>query len=125
MCSIGSNRLIIVRKPDPYLHTRELIVVPNDILPGLLTEIHIQFGHPSKFQLGKLFDRHFYAISSSVRIECVVDCCGQCNSLKSVKKELFEQTSSASPTKPGEQFAADVIQRFKQKIFAMRDVHTS
>ena len=42
-----------------------------------------------------------------------------------MNKELFEQTSTESPTRPGEQFAADVIQRSKQKIFATRDVHTS
>ena len=99
--------------------------MPEEILSGLLTALHIQFNHPTKYQLGKLFDRHFYAISSHTLIENVVNSCSQCNALKSINKELFEQTSTESPTRPGEQFAADVIIRSKQKIFATRDVHTS
>ena len=125
MCSFDNHGLIIVKKPDPYLHERELIVVPDEILPGLLTALHIQFNHPTKYQLGKLFERHFYAISSQKVIENVVGTCNQCNALKLVNRELFEQTSSTSPTRPGECFAADIIQRSKQKIFATRDVHTS
>ena len=125
ICSLDNNGLIIVRKPDPFLHQRELIVVPNEILPGLLTALHIQFSHPTKHQLSKLFDRHFYAIASTKYIEEVVDACNQCNSLKALNRELFQQTSSPSPTRPGEQFASDVIRRQTQHIFVSRDIHTS
>ena len=125
MCSLDNQGLIVVRRPDPYLHQRELIVVPDDILPGLLTALHIQFNHPTKYQLGKLFDRHFYAISSMRSIEEVVTSCSQCNALKVMKKELFSQSSSESPTAPGQHFACDVIERNLQKIFATRDVLTS
>ena len=55
--SLDKNGLIVVRKPDPFLHVRELIVVPAEILSGLLTALHIQFKHPTKHQLIKLFDR--------------------------------------------------------------------
>ena len=123
--SLDSNGLIVVRKPDPFLHVRELIVVPAEILSGLLTALHIQFKHPTKHQLNKLFDRYFYAISSSKQIDDITDHCNQCNSLKKLKKELFEQSSTPSPIKPGEQFASDVIQRHTQCIFATRDIHTS
>lgn len=125
ICSLNDNGLVIVRKPDPFLHQRELIVVPNEILPGLVTALHLQFSHPTKYQLTKVFDRHFYAISSGKCIEEVVDACNQCNSLKTIGKELFQQSSSASPTKPGEQFASDVIRRCAQCIFVSRDIHTS
>ena len=124
-CSIDNTGLIIVRKSDPYVHHRELIVVPDEILMGLLTALHIQFHHATKHQLSKLFDRHFYAISSTSRIEDVVNSCQPCNSLKQLNKELFQQSSSPSPTKPGEQFASDVIQRTRQNILVTRDVHTS
>ena len=85
-CSLDSQGLIVVRKPDPYLHERELIVVPEEILSGLLTALHLQFHHPTKFQLGKLFDRHFYGISTTRVIESVVDSCNQCNALKPLNK---------------------------------------
>ena len=123
--SIDNSGLIIVRKSDPFVHHRDLIVVPEEILPGLLTAIHIQFCHATKHQLAKLFDRHFYAISSSKAIETVVESCQQCSSLKQLNKELFEQSSSTSPSKPGENFATDVIQRATQNILVTRDIHTS
>ena len=89
ICSLDANGLVIVRKPDPFLHQRELIVVPSEILPGLITALHIQFSHPTKYQLSKVFDRHFYAISSMKCIEEVVEACNQCNSLKTIGRELF------------------------------------
>ena len=125
LCSIDNQGLIIVRISDPFVHHRDLIVVPDALLPGLLTALHLQFCHPTKHQLTKLFDRHFFAISSAKNIEEVVGACNQCNSLKRLRKELFQQSSSPSPTKPGEQFAADVIQRIRQLILVTRDVHTS
>ena len=45
--------------------------------------------------------------------------------MKKVPKEVFEQTSSASPTSIGQQFAADVIKRNKQAIFSLRDIHSA
>ena len=125
ICSLDDNGLIIVHKPDPFIHKKDLTVVPHKVLPGLLTALHLQFNHPTKFQMGKLFDRHFYAIASSKVIEEVTDSCSQCNSLKKLDRELFHQSSSPRATSPGEQFAADVIRRHSQRIFATRDVHTS
>jgi len=51
--------------------------------------------------------------------------CEQCNSLKRIPKEIFEQTSSPSPTTVGTQFAADIIQRKKQRILINRDTLSS
>ena len=68
LCSLDDKGLIVVRKPDPYTHERELIVViPEEVLPGLLTALH-----PTKFQLEKLFSRHFYGILSAKGDR---DCC--------------------------------------------------
>ena len=125
ICTLDSNGLIIVRKPDPFVHQKDLIVVPHEVLPGLLTALHIQFNHPTRFQMGKLFDRHFYAIASPKHIEEVTESCSQCNSLKKLDRELFNQSSSSTAAIPGELFASDVIRRRSQRIFATRDVHTS
>ncbi len=125
VCTVDDQGFVIVKKSDPFLHERELIVVPHEILPGLLTAIHIQFNHASKSQLIKLFDRYFYGISYTTVIEDIVHSCTHCNSLKPLNKELFAQTSTASPTTPGQQFAGDVIERVQQKILIVREVLTS
>ncbi len=125
LCSIDESGLLIVRKPDPYLHQRKLIVVPKDILPGTLHALHLHFTHCTETQLQKLFHRYFYCIGSDNVIKTVVENCHQCTSMKKVPTELFEQSSSASPTTVGQKFAFDVIKRRKQNIFAIRDIHSA
>ena len=119
------NGLLVVSKPDPFLHLRQLIIIPKDILPGILHALHLHFTHCTESQLNKLFNRYFYAIGSDVAIKSVVENCHQCSALKKIPKEMFEQTSSPSPTTIGQQFAADVIRRSKQAIFALRDIHSA
>ena len=125
IASIDNNGLLIVSKPDPFLHMRQLIVVPKEILPGIVQAIHLHFTHCTESQLRKVFNRYFYAIASDVAVKEVVDNCHLCSALKKVPREMFEQTSSPSPTSIGQQFAADVIRRNKQAIFALRDTHSS
>ena len=124
ICTIDQHGLIIVRKPNQFLHQRELVVVPENIVPGLVTALHIQFNHPSKHQLNKLFHGYFYAICSNKVIDDIVRSCAQCNSLKVLRCEMFQQSSSPSP-KPGIQFASDIIERCQQKILTTHDIHTS
>ena len=119
------NGLLVVAKPDPFLHMRRLIVIPKDILPGILHALHLHFTHCTESQLSKLFNRYFYAIGSDGAIKTVVENCHQCSALKKIPKEMFQQTSSPSPTSIGQQFAADVIRRNKQAIFALRDIHSA
>ena len=45
--------------------------------------------------------------------------------MKKVPTELFEQSSSDSPTTVGQKFACDVIKRRKQNIFTIRDIHSA
>ena len=125
IASIDNTGLLVVRKSDPYLHQRELTIVPRDILPGILHALHLHFTHCSESQLSKLFHRYFYSIASDNVIKSIIENCQQCVSMKKVPKEVFEQTSSASPTSIGQQFAADVIKRNKQAIFSLRDIHSA
>ena len=104
---------------------RQLIIIPRDILPGILHALHLFFTHCTETQLSKLFNRYFYAIGSEAVIKSVVGNCHQCASLKKIPKEMFVQTSSASPSTIGVQFAADVIKRNTQAIFALRDIHSA
>ena len=126
VCSLDSTSgLLVVRKSDPYMVQRDLIVVPSDILCGFLTALHLYFNHATIHQLKKIFHRYFFALNLDSSAKTVVDSCSQCTALKSLPKETFEQTSSPSPRAPGQLFAADIIKRSKQCIFAIRDVHSS
>ena len=125
LASINGNGVLVVCKPDPYFHQRKLTIVPKDILPGIVNALHLHFTHCCESQLKKLFNRYFYCIGSEAVIKSVVEACHQCASLRKVPKEIFDQSSSASPTSIGQQFAADVIKRQSQCIFALRDIHSS
>ena len=125
IASISTCGLLVVRKPDPYLHMRELIVVPKDILPGVLHALHLHFSHCTETQLLQLFHRYFYCVGSDSSIKTVVEHCHQCTALKKIPTELFEQGSTVSPTTIGQQFSADVIKRKGQTILSLRDIHSA
>ena len=71
--SIDNDGLIIVKKSDPFLSDRRLTVIPTQLLPGLVTALHIQLGHPTIHQLLKVFNRYFYGINSSSEVSNVVN----------------------------------------------------
>ena len=125
VASINRNKtLLIVRKQDPFVGSRDLIFCPKEISCGLISALHLMFNHASKSQLKKMFDRYFYATSSSKCIEKVVNDCNLCNSLKKVPREIFAQSTSVSDI-PGKTLSADVMRRFGQKVLVVRDSLTS
>ena len=123
--SISNTGLLVYRVHDPFVFQKDLIIVPKSIVSGLLTALHLHFSHATKNQLTQLFNRYFYAIGSDASTKLVVDSCSHCNSLKSLPKEIMEQSSGPTPLNPGQQFAADVIRRTRQKILLVRDVFSS
>ncbi len=110
----------MVTKQDPYAERRNQIVVPRNIVPGIVTALHLHFEHATKNQLMQLFKRYFYGIAVDSVIYAVVDNCTHCNALKKMPREILQQSSSPSPTSIGEQFAADVIRRHTQKSFVSK-----
>lgn len=119
--TLDQTGLIIVNKEDPFTSNRSLIVVPHKLLPGIVTAIHLHTNHCSKHQLKLIFNRHFYGINSDSIIN-VVDYCSQCNALKVVPREVFDQSALLSAKSPGEVFFTDVLRRNRQKICVTRDV---
>ena len=53
VCTIGSDGLLIVRT------ARDLIVIPSQVLPGLVSSLHLCLHHPTKSQMMKVFHRYF------------------------------------------------------------------
>lgn len=60
--SISGDGLLVVKKTEPLAPSRDCIVVPRQVLDGLLTALHLRLSHPSCLQLKKVFSRYFYAL---------------------------------------------------------------
>ena len=124
-----SNRpadgLLVVSHEEPLGSTRQRVVVPRNVVDGLLTALHIQLSHPSKNQLRLIFNRAFFALDSEVAIARVSDSCHTCKSLEQVPSMFREQSTSAPPDRIGSWFSADVIKREGQLIMLIRENVTS
>ena len=118
---ISADGLLVVKQARPFLPEAELIIVPLYTLHGLITSLHLQLGHPTVTQLTNVFNRNFFSLNVNDCISHVILSCSQCQALKSIPNELQVQTSSVPPTATATNFAADVLRRYQQKIFVMRD----
>ncbi len=125
VATISSDGLVIVKKYEPLAPTKELIVVPKQIVPGLLTALHIKLHHPSKHQLKIVFQRHFHALTLDTYIADTVNSCHTCAALKKIPEQMCHQTSEDPPECVGISFAADVLKRNRQTIFVLRETVTS
>ena len=122
---ISKDGLLVIMHTEPYYPKRELIVVPKHVLYGLLTSIHLKLNHPTVHQLQKVFSRGFHAQNSTKAIQSVIDNCHTCQSLKSIPKELHQQSSTDFPVAPCKSYASDVVKRYGQLIFIIRDTFSS
>ena len=125
VASIARDGLLIVRRNQPLTPTRECIIVPREVLNGLLTALHLQLGHPTRHQLSSVFQRYFFALDTDKTIELVNSACHQCASLCHMPKFAVEQSTSDPPEAVGVSFAADVLKRNKQLVLVLRETATS
>ena len=123
--TIGRDGLLVKRQTTPFLPTRDLIVVPQPLLKGLLTSLHIRFDHPVASQLEKLFSRNFYGLKLNDTITSVITACSRCQSLKTLPAELNIQSGTTPSSHPLSTFAIDVLRRHKQFILILRDTFSS
>ena len=123
--TIGKDGLLVVSQTVPFLPTRELIVVPQHVLPGILTSLHLHFNHPSTSQLQKIFHCVFFALNADIAISSVFSSCTHCQSLLTLPKELHLQSTSVPAAFPSIDFACDIMRRNKQYVFVLRDTFSS
>ena len=123
--TVAQDGVIVVKCDFPFAPTKKLIVVPRQVLDGLLTAIHLKLSHPSKHQLKLVVRRNFFALNIDHATERVTDACHTCTSLKSIPTTLIEQTTTDAPEAIGVSFAADVIKRNRQLIFVVRETVSS
>ena len=125
VASIAKDGLVVVKQLDAFAPTRERIIVPRTMLPGLLTALHIRFEHPTIFQLKQLFTRYFYALNLDKHLQETINTCHTCASLRITPKFVSDQSTSTPPNSIGVSFAADVIKRQQQLILLIRETVTS
>ena len=123
--SISDNDLLISKRNNPYGRDFEAIIVPQALTSGIISALHLQLGHPTKSQLKKIWNRYYFALDSDSLIDECTESCSLCNSLKTLPKNIVEQSTSDVPDTIGKMFAADVIRRENQKILIIIDIFSS
>lgn len=82
VATIANDGLVVVKREEPLTPTREGIIVPRQVLDGLLTALHLRLNHPTGNQLKKVMGRYFYALDMEKAITRVTDGCHACAALK-------------------------------------------
>ena len=75
LTTIAGDGLLVVKSQSPLTTMFERILVPRQVLDGLLTALHIKLDHPSRHQLKLVVNRYFYALDMDKAIERVSISC--------------------------------------------------
>ena len=123
--TIANDGLLVVPQNAPMSPTRERIVVPRQVLDGLITALHIKLNHPTCHQMKQIFNRYLFALDMDKAIDRCAESCHLCTSLRKVPHTVIEQSTLSPPEAVGSSFATDVITRNRQKILVVRECVTS
>ena len=119
LATISKDGLLVVKCTEPLTTTRERIIVPRQVLDGLLVSLHIQFCHPSAHQLKMAVNRYLFALDMDKAVNRVSSSCYSCAALHKTPHAAIEQSSCAPPEAVGVSFAADVIKRARQLLLVV------
>ena len=122
---LSNSGVLVVRQLEPFLPVTERIVVPQQILHGIVQVLHINLNHPSSYQLHKVFNKFFMGLNVEKFINQCTKSCHQCASLREVPHALIPESSDPPPTHFAHKFAADCIKRNKQIILVLRECASS
>ena len=117
---VSKDGLVTITTSDVQGNYHDAISVPTRFFPGLVHALHLKLDHPSKSQLTKLLARHFYSPGQVRIIDEVTESCVTCLSLKTMPKEIFEESTKQNETF-GAAFSADVIKKDCQLILICRE----
>ena len=122
--TISADGLLIVKCNDPLCPTQECIVVPCQVLDGLLTALHLLLSHTTAYQLKKVVGRYFYALDIEKAIDITTGC-HTCVALNHIPNIATEQTTTDPPSTIGETFAADIMKPARQLILVVTECMSS
>jgi len=109
VATVASDGLLVVKRNEPFEPVRECIIIPRQVLDGLLTALHIQLSHPTSHQLKNVVKRYLHALDMDKAVDRVTSGCHSCATLRQTPTVQQEQTTSAPLEAVGQAFAADVI----------------
>ena len=115
------DNLLIVTSSEPFKQTTQRIVIPTSVSDGLVTALHLQLNHPSRYQLKAVFNRAFFALDLNRIADQVTDSCHTCAALKKIPAKFHQQTTSESIDRIGEKYSSDVMKRYGQCILLLRE----
>ena len=122
---ISREGALVVRQIQPFNDAAERIVVPQQVLHGILTVLHLRLCHPTAYQLNKVFNRFFFALNVETAIDQCTTSCHHCSSMNPLPTSLIEESTESSPDHFAQKFAADVIKRNSQLILVLRETVSS
>ena len=119
IATIASDGLLLVKSNEPLLPTQECIIVPRQVLDGLLPALHVHLSHPLIHQL-KMVN-----LNMDKAVDRVITSCHHCASLRTVPTTVVKQSTNPPRETEGISFAAGVIKRVKRFILVLRECVTS
>ena len=115
----------LVKRNAPLVPTRECIIIPRQVLDGLLSALHVHLSRPSSHQLKIVTQRYLFALDMDKAVDRVTTSCLHCASLRTGATTVVKQSTSPPPETVGISFAADIIKRAKQFILVLHECITS
>ena len=125
VASVAADGLLVVQRDVPLVPSGEYIIVPRQVVDGLLMPLHLQLCHPTCHQRKSVVKHYLYALDLDRAAECVSGGCYTCAALCRTLSTRVEQSSSCPPEAVGLSFAADVLRRARQVIFVLRETVTA
>jgi hypothetical protein len=122
---ISSEGTLVVRSVQPLGPAIERIVIPQQVLHGVLTVFHLRLNHPTSYQLSKVVNRYFFALNLDNMATSVTKACSLCSAIKDIPTALIPQSTEDPPEYLGQTYAADVVKRNGQKILILRECSSS
>lgn len=119
---LAHDGLLVLPHSKPMKRSNERIVVPQQVLYGILTALHLKFNHPTAYQLTKIFTNYFFCLNMDQTIKDVTQKCHQCASLKEIPNSMVKQTTDDPPSNVAAKCSADIVKRHGQKILVIREV---
>ena len=112
--SIAKDGVLVAIRSEPSVPVIEAIIVPQFVLDGLLTALHIKLNnHPSHHHFQMVLQRQFFDLDINDAISHMTSACHTCASLLSFPHSLVSQSSDDLPEVIGASFAADVIKHHR------------
>lgn len=72
VATIASDGSLVVKRNEPLVPTRECIIVPRQVLDGLLSALHVHLSHPSSHQLKLVTQRYLFALDKDIAVDRVI-----------------------------------------------------